>query len=333
MSVVFPHVGLQVLSSLLYYLGLSVLAHCLSRRIQTSWTTHWPRLIVLLIFADSWLFLFSSGVVIFGIGLETTTRACTGAIAVCIIFYASSKVLIYLFLSEKVFVIWSMSSTGGRFRSPVYLVCLGTMVGYVVVLILMVLGEYIPTNEILTPSETPVLPTGAIHFWREDGACVIGLKAFSSIPLLVYDFYLTVFLNGLFIWPICRSGNPMIRRVAIRTLAASLAALLTSAVNIGVLTAQHGHQLGWVCLGSCGTDVIINAIAIFWVTSPTRSEDEPSIDRHDQSLIPKPNGEQENIHSPIEFRRQSPRVGMNKTMQPQAEAQHGSTLNSHSGCA
>ncbi|KAJ8083607.1 hypothetical protein PM082_009482 [Marasmius tenuissimus] len=131
------------------------------------------------------------------------------------------------------------------------------MVGYLVVLILMIRGK--------------------IHFWRDDGACVIGLKAFSSIPLLIYDLYLTVFLNGLFLWPICRSniGNPRIKRVAIRTLVASVAALVTSAVNIGVLTIQHGRQLGWVCLGSCGTDVVLNAIAIFWVTnanSDTQSE-------------------------------------------------------------
>ncbi|KAK1218997.1 hypothetical protein PQX77_018300 [Marasmius sp. AFHP31] len=203
------------------------------------------------------MFVFSSGMLIFGVGLETTQAACHGAIVICIVFYTSSKILIYLFLSEKVFLIWSITAVGGRFRSPVYLVCLGTMIGYLVVLILMIRGK--------------------IHFWRDDGVCVIGLKAFSSIPLLVYDLYLTVFLNGLFLWPICRSniGNPRIKRVAIRTLVASVAALVTSAVNIGVLTIQHGRQLGWVCLGSCGTDVVFNAIAIFWVTnanSDTQSE-------------------------------------------------------------
>ncbi|KAL0059012.1 hypothetical protein AAF712_014281 [Marasmius tenuissimus] len=255
--------------------------------------------------------------------------ACTGAIAVCIVFYASSKVLVYLFLSEKVLVIWSKTSGGGRFRSPVYLLCLATMLGYVVVLTLMILGEYITIDTIITALLrlfTP--PTGAVHFWREDGTCVIGLKAFSSIPLLVYDFYLTVFLNSLFIWPIFRSKNPRIRLVAIRTLAASLAALLTSAVNIGVLTAQHGRQLGWICLGSCGADVIINAIAIFWVTNPTRSENEPVVDGHNQSLIVKPNGEQQEAQSPIEFQRQPSRASLTMTLQPPAQAQCRSEVTS-----
>ena len=29
---------------------------------------------------------------------------------------------------------------------------------------------------------------------------------------------------------------------------------------------MHGQQLGWVCLGSCGTDVTVNALVLFWVT-------------------------------------------------------------------
>ncbi|KAG5647354.1 hypothetical protein DXG03_000422 [Asterophora parasitica] len=33
-----------------------------------------------------------------------------------------------------------------------------------------------------------------------------------------------------------------------------------------VLTIMKGKQLGWVCLGSCAADVIVNAVAIFWVT-------------------------------------------------------------------
>ncbi|KAG6857416.1 hypothetical protein H0H87_004778 [Tephrocybe sp. NHM501043] len=37
-------------------------------------------------------------------------------------------------------------------------------------------------------------------------------------------------------------------------------------MNISVLTALKGHELGWVCLGSCTADVVINALAIFWVT-------------------------------------------------------------------
>jgi hypothetical protein len=29
---------------------------------------------------------------------------------------------------------------------------------------------------------------------------------------------------------------------------------------------MRGQELGWVCLGSCGTDVVINALALFYAT-------------------------------------------------------------------
>ncbi|KAG8726636.1 hypothetical protein FRC11_014766 [Ceratobasidium sp. 423] len=72
----------------------------------------------------------------------------------------------------------------------------------------------------------------------------------------------------MFLWPLFRSrlSNPKIRKMAMRTLVAAFAALTTSTINIAVLTIMHGQQLGWVCLGSCGTDVTVNALVLFWVT-------------------------------------------------------------------
>lgn len=64
-------------------------------------------------------------------------------------------------------------------------------------------------------------------------------------------------LTVLFLWPLARSNivNPVVKRVAIRTLLASTVALVTSAAHMLILTLLHGHELGWVCLGSCGADV------------------------------------------------------------------------------
>ncbi|KAJ1309686.1 hypothetical protein OPQ81_006451 [Rhizoctonia solani] len=110
---------------------------------------------------------------------------------------------------------------------------------------------------------------GRIAFFREDVSCVIGLKPFSSLTLLIYDLCMNVFLNSMFLWPLLRSKliNPRLRAVARRTLVAAAAALAISIINIAILTAMK-HQLGWVCLGSCGIDVTLNAVIIFWVTMP-----------------------------------------------------------------
>ncbi|KIK71445.1 hypothetical protein GYMLUDRAFT_79504 [Collybiopsis luxurians FD-317 M1] len=256
-DMIFPSKGLQVLCCLIYLLGASILAHCLSRRIsaeQWNWSSirdmSWARLCVLLIFFDSWLFLFISGILVYGIGLESKEIVCALGIYLCVLFYATSKLLIYSFLIEKVYLVWSPTvSSGRRLKSPLYLGCMVMIAMYGVVIASMVAGK--------------------IHYLREnDGVCIIGLKRFSSLALLAFDLFINIVLTVLFLWPVFRANltNPRLKRVAVRTLFASGVALTTSCVNMLVLAMLRGHERGWVCLGSCGADVIINALAIFWVT-------------------------------------------------------------------
>lgn len=253
-GIVFPNQGMQALSSVIHLFGTSVLAFCLARRTNgslLSWQTwvdmSWPRLCVLLVFVDSWLFLFSTGILIGGAGMSTNFVNCALGIYACIVLYATSKVLIYCFLIEKVHVVWG-GTHQSRLHSKVYWLCLITMTPYAAIVIMMLIGR--------------------VAYLRDDRACIIGLKTYASLSLLIYDLYINIFLTGMFLWPLFRSrlSNPRIRRMALRTLVAALAALTTSTINIAVLTIMHGRQLGWVCLGSCGTDVTMNALVLFWVT-------------------------------------------------------------------
>ncbi|KAF9004074.1 hypothetical protein BDQ17DRAFT_1241723 [Cyathus striatus] len=265
-SMLFPSVGLQVLSSLIHLLGLTVLTHCISRRVQhesLTWhglsTMPWPRLSVIMMFCMSWLFLFSSGILLMGVGLELNVAVCTAAIYLCIIFYSSSKFLVYAFLAEKVHVVWSPTVGTRRFESPVYLTCIVSVALYCIVITLMV--------------------GGPIHEFNSDGACVIGLKPLASIPLLVYDLYINIFLTGMFMWPLVRSKimSGGVRRLAIRTFVAALFGLTTSTVNMTVLIILHGRELGWVNLGACGGDIIVNATAIFWVSGSSYGMRRPDV--------------------------------------------------------
>ncbi|KIM84333.1 hypothetical protein PILCRDRAFT_781610 [Piloderma croceum F 1598] len=257
---IFPSAGMQLLSALIEFLGVSILAHCLSRRITSEELSSlrafrsltWARLCILLVFLDSWLFLFTSGILIFGIGLDRGSAMCSFSIYTCIAFYGSSKFFIYCFLIEKVHVVWAPTSNTKRCRSPVYIISAVTVALYAVVTALMYIGR--------------------VHYFREDGVCVTGVDLFASVPLLSYDLYVSVFLTSLFLWPLVKTGriDPLLRRVAKRTLLAAAVSLTTSTANVLVLTLQHGKELGWVCLGSCGADVLCNALALFWVTQRTR---------------------------------------------------------------
>ncbi|KAJ7617245.1 hypothetical protein FB45DRAFT_1063748 [Roridomyces roridus] len=247
----------QAMSVVILLVGITIVTAFLTKRLSSSWSLrdgwqrlNWPRLCIVLIFLDSYLFLFASGILMFGVSLQKDTKACASAIYLCVSFYTSSKVLIYAFLSEKVYMVWDTGRS--RLRSPVYVLCIVTVTLYGAIVGLMAIG-------------------GIAELSPTDGLCVIGLKPTASIPLLSYDLYINILLTSLFLWPLFRSqhSTARLRRVAARTLIASAVALTTSTINMTVLTVLHGRELGWICLASCGTDVVFNAAALFWLTSGT----------------------------------------------------------------
>lgn len=213
----------------------------------------WPRLSVILVFCDSWLFMMSSGILVFGIGLEYSDDVCIAAVYLCILFYSTSKLFVYAVLVEKVHIVWSPTVGVRRFESPVYVICLVSVCLYCIVITLMFAGP--------------------IHGTLDNGACFIGLKPLASIPLLAYDLYINLFLTFMFLYPLVRSKiiNAGIRRLAVRTFLAAVIALSTSTINIVVLIVLKGRELGWVSLGACGVDIMVNATAIFWVSGSKSS--------------------------------------------------------------
>ncbi|KAF7337129.1 hypothetical protein MVEN_02150900 [Mycena venus] len=275
----FPTAALQGLIASIHFLGVTILTFFFSRRLlgdglnsRQAWSRlTWPRICVLLVFLDSYLFLFSSGILVFGVGLQLNGTACAAGIYLCVLFYTSSKILIYSFLTEKVYIVWDTGRS--RLRSSVFLICMGTLVLYGAVIIAVIVGHI-------------------AQFRQGDGACVIGLKPTASLPLLSYDLFINFLLTTLFLWPLLRSrhANPKLRRLAIRTLVAAGMALTTSTVNIAVLTIMKGRQLGWLCLASCGIDVIFNAAALFWVTVGANSQNSLSSSSPNRHLseIPMP---------------------------------------------
>lgn len=144
--------GSNVLSAIIHLLGVTILAHLISRRTilrgnMTLRDVSWPRICVLLIFVDSWLFIFSSGVLVLGSGLERNDVSCSMGILLCIIFYGTSKLLIYTFLctslpctlpspvtkshtAERVYVVWQTNPKPRRLQCKAYVACLVALSGY-----------------------------------------------------------------------------------------------------------------------------------------------------------------------------------------------------------
>jgi hypothetical protein len=68
--------------------------------------------------------------------------------------------------------------------------------------------------------------------------------------------------------------NPLTYFVSI--IRASFCTLTISVTNLTILTILHGKELVWICLGSCSTDVLVNALVLFWLTRPRHNGDEQS---------------------------------------------------------
>lgn len=162
----FPNTGAHVLSAAIHLLGVTVLAHLISRRTilrgnSTFRDVSWPWICVLLIFVDSWLFIFSSGILVLGSGLEKNDVSCSMGILLCIVFYGSSKLLIYIFLcaflvlwvipssitelhtAERVWVVWRTVPQSRRLQCKAYVACVLVLSGYLGVVGALFYGRHL----------------------------------------------------------------------------------------------------------------------------------------------------------------------------------------------
>jgi len=250
--------------------GLSIIAFAIGHKVSNDDLTSssgwqsltWAKYVILGIFVDSWFYLFASGLLVNGIGLELNYAACATAITLCVAFYSTSKMLVYIFLSERVYVVWNAGEATPRRKSTIFRVCMLLLGAYAAIMVFMFVGKVVDAGT--------------------ERQCHIGLHEYVSITVLAFDLFVNVFLTSLFVIPIWKVNftNTKLRIVSRRTLIGSAIALTTSSINMAVLTAYHGYEAGWLCLSTCSLDVAVNALAILWVTSGISDE----VDSHPISL-------------------------------------------------
>ncbi|KAJ0322586.1 hypothetical protein Brms1b_001963 [Colletotrichum noveboracense] len=200
-------------------------------------------IVVLLIYLDSYLFVFVTAVLQFALGVNTNIQICDGAILLCLVCYITTKVLIYLFLVEKASAKHIIrGATKPRLKSKLYIFNSFGMLGvYAVIAIL---------NFIFRITRI------------DDGQCYIGMQKVSMIPLISFDAVVNVYLTILFLIPLKSlysfknfpktPANVRLRTVALRTFVGALCTLTSSIVNLTVLMAL---------------DVLFSAVVVQWVTN------------------------------------------------------------------
>ncbi|EME79176.1 uncharacterized protein MYCFIDRAFT_79705 [Pseudocercospora fijiensis CIRAD86] len=242
----------KITSMVLNLITLPVLGACLTRRLER--IQKWNRiplsaLLLLVIYIDSFLFIFTTAL-IKHIGINTSEGLCDGAILLCLVCYMSTKVLIYTFLVEKAWIV-----RGGlkrRRESRLYLFnCFGMLLPYAIAVVLNFIWR--------------------ISFIDTKGKCIIGMEKRAMMPLIIFEVVVNGYLNILFIIPLrkmysYRHGTGKMRSLALRTFVGSCVTLASSVVNLTVLMAVGGEP-GWLCLMLCNADILFCILVLHWATA------------------------------------------------------------------
>ncbi|KAI9363269.1 hypothetical protein BD770DRAFT_381167 [Pilaira anomala] len=217
----------------------------------------YSRWLILTLYLFSWSFTTISTLLV-----TTNNRnytSCLLSIMVCDIFYSGTKIAIFAWLIEKVYVVSSIRTT--RWKSKAYKFHLILMTPYIAIFTLMII----------------------FHIAEIDaaGICIIGLEPVASLPLLIYDFLINLYMTIFFIRPLLKLGSgskkinwkaSRLNEVALRTMIASVVCLVASFANVFSLVMFEGRERGLVCLTCCTVDVTINVTTIHWVTSHSGSK-------------------------------------------------------------
>ncbi|KAK6008603.1 hypothetical protein QM012_000506 [Aureobasidium pullulans] len=174
----------RVITMALSMITISVLAICLTRRIQI--IKNWRNIsltnaLIVAIYIDSFLFIFCTAILSKAYSLNQSTGICDGAILLCLLCYMTTKIMIYYFLVEKVHIIRTTNLS--RMKSKLWLFnFFGVICPYVVLVILNFVFR--------------------IAYINEKGVCVIGMKRRALVPLITFDVVLNVYLTSLFLHPL-----------------------------------------------------------------------------------------------------------------------------------
>ncbi|KAF9579993.1 hypothetical protein BGW38_003532 [Lunasporangiospora selenospora] len=270
------HYQPDVSESLSLFLSLScisVMSLLFGRKTSgTTWSTiNYARGLVIALYILSWAFSIMAAMLVQTNNMNLLS--CQLSIWTCIFLYASSKVVIYLFLVERVHVVTAIGVT--RWNSRTYKFNLAFLSPYLAIMILAIVFRVAT----ITP----------------EGHCNIGLLKPAAVPFIVYDILASTWLTGLFVHALLSSTSMLqgptkskLRDVARRTLVGSVFALVLSCANISTLVYFSGQERGLFCLASCTLDVTLNAITIHWVTSRAGGKNKDSRDSSDVDRVVVP---------------------------------------------
>ncbi|ESK84978.1 hypothetical protein Moror_9199 [Moniliophthora roreri MCA 2997] len=250
---------LHLLTTLTHVICISILSYLIGKRTPSIHELHpaqwkhltWGKVYVFLAIIVTWIFALLSGVLMTGVGTGDPD-SCLTAILSCFILPGISKCLIYAFLVEKVYIVWSGGCYTSRLKTEVYKICIAMLLVYIVMSIYGFIRYH-------------------TSYITEDGACVFGYKGITiAVSLLeTYNVLQSLFFALLFVWPLwrLRVTSPRLRAVAKKTLYGTLLRVAMTIMSTVAFLVLGGTELALVCVTFYVAEGTINALILHWMNS------------------------------------------------------------------
>ncbi|KAK5046823.1 hypothetical protein LTR84_007177 [Exophiala bonariae] len=236
-----------------------------TQRLSLRSITRLPAIRIYLIAVYFWGMCFIIAVATLRFGYQIgSDNACFASIILCLVFYVVDKIILYLFLIERIHIVRSRRYT--RLTDNWYVVNIAILVlGFGSI---AVLSFIFPVAEL------------------SDGQCRIGLPFKITLPLLIYDITINLYLTGHFLHfsrpglasatfrrlpfvpttPVSSDvtyshvtrledgGQDNLRNLAKRTLRGMCIMLLATTINLSILFYMSGREQEWMCFMFCTLD-------------------------------------------------------------------------------
>ncbi|GAA5798773.1 hypothetical protein EDC94DRAFT_566925 [Helicostylum pulchrum] len=171
------------------------------------------------------------------------------------IVYTASKIVLYLYFTEKIHIISVPKQS--RFRSPLYLINLGLLIPNIAIAVIQIIYK---SN--IIADEFP------FH-------CSVGMDLPASIISLAYDVILSFLYIGIFVKYYCFPNTAQqtahqsssLHLMAKRNVIAAVAAMVTSCANYIIIIGLNGIERGLVASSVAALSVTIICMFIHWVTT------------------------------------------------------------------
>ncbi|EEB91315.1 hypothetical protein MPER_10341, partial [Moniliophthora perniciosa FA553] len=190
----------------------------------------------------------AAGILMTGVGTNGNPESCAVAILSCFILPGISKCLIYAFLVEKVYIVWSGGCYTPRLKTEVYKICIAILLGYIVMSIYGFVRYH-------------------TSYITEDGVYVLPRRV---LLLEIYNVFQSFFFALLFVWPLwrLRVTSPKLRAVAKKTLYGTLLRVAMTIHGYWIVDLVQTSVVAFLVLG--GTELAlgtINALILHWMNS------------------------------------------------------------------